>query len=138
MSATTKTAEEIERLKQDWRLDPCWDIEDTAGFEAHAEELKAFRLERETEWNTQRRRREWLDHLHADKFVKIVTHRGCHFFRPSEMAGLWIQPNPYYDNVTGAGILHMRDSGNIELSREELGKVERLIADIGAMEIPMD
>jgi hypothetical protein len=39
----------VEKLKADWLRDPCWDIEVTAGFEAHRFELLAFRLEREVE-----------------------------------------------------------------------------------------
>ena len=36
---------EIEDLKSQWKADPCWDIEDTAGFEEHHTELKIWRLE---------------------------------------------------------------------------------------------
>lgn len=43
--ATSKTPEEIEDLKRRWLSDPCWDIENTSGFEAHVEELKAYRLD---------------------------------------------------------------------------------------------
>lgn len=45
----TKTAEEIQALKDNWRKDPCWDIEDTEGFEDHKDELLAYRLEVEAE-----------------------------------------------------------------------------------------
>jgi len=37
--------EEIEKLKESWLHDPCWDIEDTEGFEEHREELLAFHAE---------------------------------------------------------------------------------------------
>lgn len=37
-----KTTEEIEDLKRQWLDDPCWDIADTKGFEAHKEELQTF------------------------------------------------------------------------------------------------
>jgi hypothetical protein len=40
-----KTTQEIEQLKEDWLRDPCWDIEDTEGFEEHKTELYIFRLE---------------------------------------------------------------------------------------------
>lgn len=46
----TKTREEIEALKRDWKNDPDWDIEDTAGFEAYRDELKAFSDKCEAEW----------------------------------------------------------------------------------------
>lgn len=37
-----RTPDEIESLKANWQADPCWDIEDTDGFEAHRFELLAF------------------------------------------------------------------------------------------------
>ena len=39
-----KTRHDIEVLKSGWLRDPCWDVETTPGFEAHAVELHAFRL----------------------------------------------------------------------------------------------
>lgn len=42
-----KPRAEIEALKENWLSDPCWDIEDTEGFEAHYGELYAFRLAQE-------------------------------------------------------------------------------------------
>lgn len=38
-----KTRKEIEALKTNWLRDPCWDVEGTEGFEAHHDELLAFR-----------------------------------------------------------------------------------------------
>ncbi|GGB53221.1 hypothetical protein GCM10011607_12180 [Shewanella inventionis] len=46
-----KTREEIEDLKRDWKNDPCWDIENTEGFEVHKNELKAYSDECELEWS---------------------------------------------------------------------------------------
>jgi hypothetical protein len=43
------TNDEIERLKHNWLGDPCWDIEETEGFEEHKEELIAFRKQHEAE-----------------------------------------------------------------------------------------
>lgn len=43
-----KTNDEIEALKQNWMKDPCWDIEDTEGFEEHKEELLAWVKEYES------------------------------------------------------------------------------------------
>ena len=37
------TEQQILQLKADWLADPCWDIEDTEGFEEHREELTAWR-----------------------------------------------------------------------------------------------
>lgn len=45
---------EIDKLKTDWLQDPCWDLEDTEGFEAHREELLAFRHEQERRWQVKR------------------------------------------------------------------------------------
>ena len=46
----TKTREEIEKLKQSWLNDPCWDIEDTEGFEEHRDELLAYHEEAKKQW----------------------------------------------------------------------------------------
>lgn len=37
----------LEDLKQNWLLDPCWDLADTEGFEEHREELAAFQRQHE-------------------------------------------------------------------------------------------
>lgn len=52
---TTAPPITVEELKRQWLGDPCWDIEDTEGFEAHRDELLAFRREVERD-----RRREEL------------------------------------------------------------------------------
>lgn len=39
-----RTDAEIADLKRQWKADPCWDIEDTEGFEAHRHELEAYHL----------------------------------------------------------------------------------------------
>ena len=44
-----KTRKEIDELKANWKHDPCWDIEDTEGFEAHRRELLSWRNEYERE-----------------------------------------------------------------------------------------
>jgi len=38
-----KSLEEVEKLKVQWQSDPCWDIENTEGFEEHKVELLAYR-----------------------------------------------------------------------------------------------
>lgn len=48
---TMPTAQEIDKLKSDWRADPCWDIEDTEGFEEHRDELAKFAAECRASWN---------------------------------------------------------------------------------------
>lgn len=49
-----KTKQEIENLKHQWCCDPCWDIEDTEGFEDHKEELEQYRHRMESKWKLQR------------------------------------------------------------------------------------
>ena len=46
----------VEELKTQWRNDPIWDLEETEGFEAHYEELLAYRLACKAEWKAQRAR----------------------------------------------------------------------------------
>lgn len=55
-----KTKEDIESLKKNWLSDPCWDIEDTEGVEAHREELEKFK-EKKLEWTKARLEREWAE-----------------------------------------------------------------------------
>jgi hypothetical protein len=40
---TVRSLDEIQDLKCNWMEDPCWDIEDTPGFEAWHDELAAWR-----------------------------------------------------------------------------------------------
>ena len=40
-----KTNEEIEALKENWKRDPIWDIEDTEGFQDHRMELIEYRMQ---------------------------------------------------------------------------------------------
>lgn len=61
------TADEIERLKRDWKDDPCWDLENTEGYEAYREELRAFRLATEAAWERQRQEREKALDAKADE-----------------------------------------------------------------------
>lgn len=43
MNQTTKrTQAELQKLINDWRHDPCWDLWVSDGFEAHASELEAY------------------------------------------------------------------------------------------------
>jgi len=45
-----RNRKEVEALKQNWKHDPVWDIEDTEGFEEYTNELKQYRLDCEKEW----------------------------------------------------------------------------------------
>lgn len=54
--AKQRTAHDLDTLKAQWRYDPCWDIEDTEGFEAHYDELKAYRFQCQQEWHAEHQR----------------------------------------------------------------------------------
>lgn len=56
MTKQIKPREEIEQLKTNWLDDPCWDIEDTKGFEEHREELTAFHEQMRQKWEQSLRR----------------------------------------------------------------------------------
>ena len=56
-----RTEAEIEDLKRQWERDPIWDIEETEGFEAHREELLAWREAKEAEWEDETKRKEAED-----------------------------------------------------------------------------
>lgn len=55
IATEVKTKMQIEELKKDWENDPCWDIEDTEGFDAYYDELKVYRLETEARWEQQQK-----------------------------------------------------------------------------------
>lgn len=40
----------ISNLIVQWESDPCWDLEETEGFEVYREDLLAHRLKKEAEW----------------------------------------------------------------------------------------
>jgi hypothetical protein len=42
-----RSPEEVETLKRQWHADPCFDLEEAEGFEAHAEDLLRYRYESE-------------------------------------------------------------------------------------------
>ena len=48
-----KSFDEIKALKENWKSDPIWDIENTEGFEDHKVELKDYRLAMEASWTKQ-------------------------------------------------------------------------------------
>jgi hypothetical protein len=65
--------QEIDELKAGWASDPCFDIEDTEGFEDVREELRDFRYEMEAKWADERMAR--LNKL-AEKLGFV--HRGIY------------------------------------------------------------
>ena len=52
-----KTQEDIWRLQWNWKNDPCYELEDTEGFEDHYAELLKYRLDYEFDLNIQHLRR---------------------------------------------------------------------------------
>jgi len=63
------TQEEINKLKENWESDPCWDIEDTEGFEAHHDELLAYHQAWRIKWEVAHAEKE---NARADK-VRVET-----------------------------------------------------------------
>jgi hypothetical protein len=62
-----KTREDVEDLKRQWEKDPCWDIEETTGFKAFADELREYRLSHKA---TRKRERQ-------DELEKKAAEIGC-------------------------------------------------------------
>ena len=57
-----KTASDVIELVQQWASDPCWDLEDTEGFEHYREVLLKKRQEYEAKWEKgaeERKKREY-------------------------------------------------------------------------------
>lgn len=76
-----RTRDEIQQLKESWRRDPSWDLEDTEGFEAHREELLAYRLEFEAKVHEdEQRERAWSRARTTLPYVVQVAAgvRACH------------------------------------------------------------
>lgn len=47
-----KTREDVEALKSNWMSDPCWDIEETEGFEQYHNELVKFHQFMKNKWKS--------------------------------------------------------------------------------------
>ena len=85
-----KTRHDIEGLKAGWLRDPCFDIEGTEGFEAHACELHAFRLATEARWRAAEDAREATTDAEADRLGLEMTMAASGGW--SESGGPWITP----------------------------------------------
>ena len=59
------THEELAMLKSNWRGDPCWDLEQTEGFEEHYQELLDYATKIRTEWQ------QTLNDICAEKAEKV-------------------------------------------------------------------
>lgn len=62
------TIEDVKKLKADWSRDPCWDIEDTEGFEEFHDELLEFRIAKEKELEASYRKRSLLRNTYASAY----------------------------------------------------------------------
>lgn len=69
-----RSKEEVDKLKQDWLADPCWDIWDTEGFEDYQKELEEFQETQERTWDKlykKQQTRIFQMKLHDRIFVKM-------------------------------------------------------------------
>lgn len=78
-----KSREEVERLKQNWHEDSCWDIEKTEGFEDYRDELLAYRKQSEAEWEVARQK-------HHDKLASIKCPLAFYTYRTHQEGTLAI------------------------------------------------
>lgn len=67
--------EEIAKLKADWLRDPCWDIEETEGFELHRKELLEFRIDEDAKSMARLNAEKIsdLEKLNPVKMLQIIT-----------------------------------------------------------------
>lgn len=73
-----RTVEEIDALKLSWLKDPCWDIEQTEGFEEHEEELLDFRQKIEKEAHARiakmnEQKKDWIGGHDPMDLIKSIT-----------------------------------------------------------------
>lgn len=69
-----KSFYEIKALKENWKGDPIWDIEDTEGFEEHRQELLTYRLGMEASWTKQNEERLQKCAVELGCSVNLVRH----------------------------------------------------------------
>lgn len=99
-----KTREEIDRLKESWAKDPCFDLESIEGFEDYQEELEAFRDEKIREWEQremlrqQKMREAWLGMRVNERFTLDETTQIL------AVPGGWIVTQKFWENVTPDGV----------------------------------
>lgn len=84
-AVTEITRDDVEKLKADWEADPIWDIEDTEGFEAYRDELKAFSEAKHAEWDA---RREEEERKRIADIQKKADRLGCSFGVAQYLTGL--------------------------------------------------
>jgi hypothetical protein len=62
-----KTREEVQALKESWRRDPCWELEDAEGFDEYFDELSAYREMVERQWDEHRQKENEKEKAEAEK-----------------------------------------------------------------------
>ncbi|QFT55607.1 hypothetical protein [Microbulbifer sp. THAF38] len=98
--ANKRSQAAIDRLKQAWIKDPCWDIYDAEGFEAHREELEAYQKEMELKWEQQRKERinRRMESLYSLELGEEVGINGRYFIR---VPGGWVMEKTKMSGVYG-------------------------------------
>jgi hypothetical protein len=72
-----KTREEVEDLKDNWLLDPIYDLEETEGFEDYRDELLAYRIDIEEKRAAYYERERIKRHFHDSAFATPAVLDGC-------------------------------------------------------------
>jgi len=72
--------EQVEALKQNWKEDPCWDIETTEGFDEYSSELLAFRRQCEAKWDEKVARRQEQKRVHRYENMRLSIEGGHDYF----------------------------------------------------------
>jgi len=69
-----KSFYEVKTLKENWKGDPCWDIENTEGFEDHKQELLDYRLGMEASWKKKNEERLQKRSAELECSIKLVEY----------------------------------------------------------------
>lgn len=76
-----KNLYDVKQLKENWRSDPMWNIEDTEGFEEFRLELKQYRLVMESNWALEeskrllRRATQLACSVDLVKYIEVMEYR---------------------------------------------------------------
>lgn len=99
------TREEVESLKRSWWADPEWELEHTIGFEAYHDELLAYRLAKEKEWEEERKAR---DIAKVEKFRNLKLHERIRInsrLEVTRVVGGWVyQSHENFEDQNGVAI----------------------------------
>lgn len=126
-TATTLTREEVNRMKEDWYRDPCWDLEDVdESNEIWREELAAFSEMCKANWNAKAARAAWLEHLANNGLVQISDWR--------EVPGaIYVRPNSILFADMAHGLIYLASGTVVTVTPTNEAAILQLLADIGTM-----